>query len=166
DIYTEEHSKQKVGTREFAQAVAARMGQLPEKLTPVTYQGAPKQTLASKTSTRPLEVKEMVGVDLFLDWTKGTANELGAQLEPLAGPEFKLNMISNRGVMVYPGGFPDTLTCDTWRCRFVGPNKEVISHAQIIALLGRFEKAGYDFVKFESLCNFDGKPGFSLGQGQ
>jgi isocitrate dehydrogenase len=166
DIYTEEHSTQKVGTREFAQAVAARMGKLPEKLKAVSYQGAPKQTLAARASVRAPEVKEMMGIDLFLDWTAGTPNELGAQLEKIAGPEFKLVMISNRGVKVYPDGFPDTLTCDTWRCRFMGPTGERISHGQVIALLGRAAQAGYDFVKFESLCNFDGKPGYSLGQGQ
>ena len=166
DTYTEEHSTQKVGTKEFAQAVAARMGQLPEKLTPVSYQGAPKQTLVSKSSTRVPEVKEMVGIDLFLDWTKGTANELGGQLEPLAGPDFKLMMISNRGVKVYPGGFPDTLTCDTWRCRFMRPDGGPVTHAQIVGLLDRTGKAGYDFLKIESLCNFDSKPVYSLSQGQ
>jgi isocitrate dehydrogenase len=42
----------------------------------------------------------------------------------------------------------------------------IVSHAQVISLLQRAKDAGFDFVKFESLCNFDGKAGFSLGQGQ
>src|SRR4051794_31932018 len=40
DIYTEGVSKQKVGTKEFAQAVVARMGQRPEKLKAVSYSNA------------------------------------------------------------------------------------------------------------------------------
>src|ERR687891_585505 len=43
DIYDERVSKQKVGTREFAQAVVDRLGQKPEKFKPVTYKSAPKQ---------------------------------------------------------------------------------------------------------------------------
>jgi isocitrate dehydrogenase len=41
-----------------------------------------------------------------------------------------------------------------------------VTHEQIIGLLGRVRQAGYDFIKMESLCNFDGQPGYSLGQGQ
>ena len=77
-------------------------------------------------------------------------------------------MIDNRGTKVWPNGFPDTITGDIWRCRFMpkqGSNARV-SHQQIIDLLGRVQKAGYDFVKTESLCTFDGQPGYSLGQGQ
>src|SRR4051794_21331200 len=40
DIYTEGISKEKVGTKEFAQAVVARMGQRPEKLKAVSYSNA------------------------------------------------------------------------------------------------------------------------------
>ncbi|MFM8572945.1 MAG: hypothetical protein ACKOAU_15225 [Pirellula sp.] len=36
----------------------------------------------------------------------------------------------------------------------------------ILALLARIHKAGLEFVKHEGLYNFDGKPGFSRGQGQ
>src|SRR5688572_1208499 len=45
DVYTEGISREKVGTREFAEAVAARVGQKPQKLSPVSYAAAPKQTL-------------------------------------------------------------------------------------------------------------------------
>src|ERR671939_190995 len=44
DIYDEQVSREKVGTREFAEAVAARVGQRPETLKPVSYKSAPKQT--------------------------------------------------------------------------------------------------------------------------
>jgi isocitrate dehydrogenase len=93
--------------------------------------------------------------------------EAGELLE-LSGDRLDLIMLSNRGTKVWPGGFPDTLTCDTWRCRFMsksGPNT-VVTHEEIIELLGRIRGAGFDFVKMESLCNFDGQAGYSLGQGQ
>ena len=70
DIYKEGVSKQKVGTKEFAQAVVARVGQKPEKLKPVSYAHAPKQTVtAAAASTRAQAKKDYVGLDVFLDWT-------------------------------------------------------------------------------------------------
>jgi isocitrate dehydrogenase len=168
DIYEEGVSTQKVGTREFAQAVVARMGQKPEKLKAVSYTSAPKETVGTALKEHPRQKKDMVGVDVFLDWTGGTPDDLAGHLLKLTGDGLNLIMLSNRGTKVWPQGFPDTLTCDTWRCRFMskkGPN-EVVSHEEIIALLGRIRQAGFDFVKMESLCNFDGQPGYSLGQGQ
>jgi isocitrate dehydrogenase len=167
DIYDESASKEKVGTREFAQAVVSRMGQKPEKLKPVSYKSAPKQTAGSAAQRVATASKETVGVDVFIDWTAGTANDLGAQIEKLAGNGLKLVMIDSRGTKVYPGGFPETLTGDTWRCRFMSASDNApVSPDTIIGLLQRFRSANLDFVKFESLRNFDGKPGYSLGQGQ
>jgi len=42
----------------------------------------------------------------------------------------------------------------------------VISHKQIIELLASVEGAGFDFIKIENLCNFDGDRGYSLDQGE
>jgi isocitrate dehydrogenase len=111
--------------------------------------------------------KELVGVDVFLDWTSGSANDLGDSLSGLSGDGLKLTMISNRGVKVWPGGHAETFCSDHWRCRF-RPEVEdgSISHNQIISLLGRFGDAGYDFIKTENLYTFDGERGFSLDQGE
>jgi isocitrate dehydrogenase len=167
DIYTEGVSKQKVGTREFAHAVVARVGQRPEKLKPVAYKAGASQT-ASKSAAgeRAREKKELVGVDVFIEWTNGTANDLGGQMERIAGSGLKLVMIDSRGTKVYPGGFPETLTGDMWRCRFAGADDGVINHGDVLNLLGRVRDANIDFVKVETLSNYDGKAGYSLGQGQ
>jgi isocitrate dehydrogenase len=59
------------------------------------------------------------------------------------------------------------MTSDMWRCRFMAKSdNQPVSHEQIIALLQRFNGAKFDFIKIENLCTFDGKPGYSLGQGQ
>src|SRR5688572_7447219 len=68
DIYTEGVSKEKVGTREFAQAVVARVGQRPEKLKAVSYKSGQKQTASkSAAGARPREKKDLVGVDVFIE---------------------------------------------------------------------------------------------------
>ena len=168
DIYAEGTSKEKVGTREFAQAVVARLGQKPDKLKAVTYKSAPKkqEAAADQSAARPRAQKQLVGVDVFVDWTDGSANDLGAKMEQLGGSAVKLVMIDSRGTKVYPGGFPETITGDLWRCRFEPTGGSGMQHSQIIDLLGRIQAGGVDFVKIESLYTFDGQPGYSLGQGQ
>jgi len=166
DIFTEGLSQRKVGTREFAESVAKRLGKEPAKLKTVVYK-KPQKSARGESSNRPRQRKDMVGVDVFLDWLGGTANDLGRKLEGLAGGDLRLVMIDSRGTKVYPDGFPDTMTSDAWRCRFMPETpKALLSHDQIIGLLQRLRAANLDFIKFESLCNFDGEPGYSLGQGQ
>jgi isocitrate dehydrogenase len=168
DIYDEKVSKQKVGTKEFAEAVVQRLGQTPQILKPRKYNKADEATSKPTASAaRPAPHKELIGVDVFLDWTSGSANDLGDGLTRLNGEGLKLTMISNRGVKVWPGGHTETFCSDHWRCRFLPESGDgKVSHAQVISLLGRFEGEGYDFVKTEGLYTFDGQRGFSLDQGE
>jgi isocitrate dehydrogenase len=160
DIYKEGVSREKVGTREFAQAVVARLGQQPEKLKAVHYQPGGSEAVNAQTSKREPEKKETIGVDVFLDWNKGTADELGAAIKPLEG-DLRLTMISNRGVKVWPEGSPEAFLTDHWRCRFTAQRDgEAITHAQITAVLKRITDAGYDFIQTQNLCNFDGHAGY------
>ncbi|MCA1578435.1 MAG: NADP-dependent isocitrate dehydrogenase [Acidobacteria bacterium] len=168
DIYDEKVSKQKVGTKEFAEAVVQRLGQTPQILKARKYNKAVEPMSKTTASVaRPVPHKELIGVDVFLDWTRGSANDLGDGVSRLNGEGLKLTMISNRGVKVWPGGHTETFCSDHWRCRFLPESGEGnVSHAQVISLLGRFAGEGYDFVKTEGLYTFDGQRGFSLDQGE
>jgi isocitrate dehydrogenase len=169
DMYKEGISTEKVGTREFAEAVVARLGQKPQTLKPVTYAA----NVAAAGDSKPIctirepQKKDLVGVDIFLDWWKGSyygvANELGQKVEALNGDGLKLQNIANRGVKVYPGGLPDTFTVDHWRCRFISAAAEgdVITPQQIVSLMQRFNESGLDVIKTENLYHFDGVRGFS-----
>lgn len=168
DMFTEGVSKEKVGTKEFADAVAARLGQKPEKLKAVTYVANVVETDPKPIYSTPApQTKELVGVDIFLDWWKGVyygvANDLGAAVEALNGNGLQLQAIANRGVKVYPGGQPDTFTVDHWRCRFVSDAGEgsPVKVEQILALLERLHVHHLDVIKTENLYNFDGQKGYS-----
>jgi len=168
DIYEEGKSREKVGTKEFAEAVAQRTGQTPQTLKAAKYKSgdelAPADNRKERTQTRAQ--KDLVGVDVFLDWTRGSPNDLGDALVKLNGDGTKLEMMSNRGVKVWPGGHTETFCSDHWRCRFLSDSEGgAITHAQIISLLNRFGDAGFDFIKTENLYNFDGARGYSLDQG-
>jgi isocitrate dehydrogenase len=162
DIFKEGVSKEKVGTKEFAQAVVARLGQKPEKLKAVEYK--PFHMPEPKMSSRTASKKDRVGADIFVTWEQAPEALAGIlQKSVVAG--MKLIMMSNRGTKVWPDGFPDTICTDVYRCRFQKEDGGV-SGALVADQIAKIEAAGLDVVKFESLYTFDGQPGFSLGQGQ
>src|SRR5918912_1723544 len=151
DIYSERMSTQKVGTKEFADAVIARLGQQPRTLKSVDYEVAQEHRVCRRPAAgaRLPARNDMGGVDLFLDWLDGTADQLAEALQRLGG-DLELTLISDRGVKVWPDGFPETYLTGHWRCRFMAPrpgtpsqalvgqraaHEAAISHGQIIDLL-------------------------------
>jgi isocitrate dehydrogenase len=163
DIYKEDLSTSIVGTQGFADAVIGRLGEIPVKFKPVNYSQASKQKMCRISFSRPSLKKELVGVDVFLDWQKGSAQTVGDQVSKLSNEKLKLSVITNRGVKVYPDGHPETFCSDHWRCRFRG---ESLGADDILNLLKSFADQGLDVIKTENLYTFDGKPGFSKGQGE
>ncbi len=163
DIFREGLSRERVGTAAFADAVIARLDSPPEHLRPASYQPSGIQV---KLGAPPVMRKELVGVDVFLDWSVGERIPavLGAQLEALNGDGLALEMITNRGVKVYPGGLRETFRTDHWRCRFYATAGGV-TFQQVLALLARIDAAGFEVIKSEHLYTFDGVPGYSQGQG-
>ena len=171
DIFKQDVSREKVGTAQFAEAVIARLGKVPAMLPPVHYARAAAAALPPTPSHAPSAKKEIVGVDVFVDWNGLNRDPelLARELTQANGDGIELTMISNRGTKVWPHGFPETFCTDHWRCRFersTGHGQRAITHTQITNLLQRIAAAGIDFIKTENLCTFDGEPGYSLGQGQ
>lgn len=164
DVYDHETSVQKVGTAEFADAVIDRLGQTPRALQQVAFNVIPQGGFFPARPERVPATKKLMGVDVFLDWNNGDADELGTKLQSLCSDGLELRMIGNRGVKVWPGGAPEILCGDYWRCRF--ESAEPIAKTAIIELLSRINAAGLDFVKTEQLCSFDGERGYSLAQGE
>jgi isocitrate dehydrogenase len=165
DIYKEGTSKQKVGTREFAQAVIANLGQKPSILKPVSYAGNTALNLP-RYQRKPAGKKELVGVDLFVHWAGLSPDELSSIVKKLESPNVELTMITNRGIKVWPDGFRETFCTDHWRCRFKPRAGQDIQKSDIVQLLQKSIQEGIDTIKTENLYAFDGKAAYSLGQGQ
>ena len=164
DIYKEGTSKQKVGTKEFAQAVIANLNNNPSVLKAVSYAGNSALTMPKYVRKAPMK-KELVGVDLFLHWTGTNPDELAEKVSKIS-QTIKLSMITNRGIKVWPEGFSETFCTDHWRCRFKPAEGELLTKQDIIQLLSSADANQLDTIKTENLYSFDGKPAFSLGQGQ
>jgi len=163
DVHDPTSSRERVGTRAFADAVIARLGEEPRTLAAVAY--ADRAPIHVEVAARPAQRKAQVGVDVFLDVPDAVPDELGARLEGLAGPRLRLDMITNRGQTTYPGGVPETLCVDHHRCRFVAADGDVTTE-EVLALLGRLAAADLPFIKTEGLFAFDGVEAFSRGQGR
>jgi isocitrate dehydrogenase len=162
DIYRDGVSRQKVGTREFADAVISRMGEKPAQLNPVSYRQVHFKIAAGPAKT--VKKKDLVGVDVFLDWTNGQTNDLAQTLTKISHSNLKLKLISNRGTKVWPDGAPETFCTDHWRCRFLSTGKA--SHEDILKLLKEVAALGFDFIKTENLYLFDDQKGYSAAQGE
>jgi isocitrate dehydrogenase len=165
DIFKEGVSKQKVGTKEFAEAVIGNLGQKPSQFKAVSYANGAALNLPKYQRKAP-KSKELLGVDLFVHWNGSSADELAEKVQQINTSEIQISMITNRGIKVWPDGFSETFCTDHWRCRFKPLEGKSLDKLQIIQLLGAAHEKGIDVVKTENLYAFDGKPAFSLGQGQ
>ncbi len=175
EIYRESRSARMLGTEEFADAVIARLGETPRTLRSWHIDAKHGGPVRIPPYRRKERTKQLVGSDLFVDWKGDDPEQIGTDLERLSGDTLKLKMITNRGVKVYPDGFPETFCTDHWRCRFIGRGTEasgeeiqyeVIGHQAITLLMNRLTEGGYEVIKTENLYLFDGERGFSLGQGE
>jgi len=165
DIFKEGISRQKVGTREFAKAVIANLGQKPSILKPVEY-GNKSGLNLPKYERKPAAKKVLVGVDIFVHWNQTNPDELADKLKKIESNGIKLTMITNRGIKVWPEGFKETFCTDHWRCRFKPTEGSEIHKTDIINLLTNAVEENIDTIKTENLYSFNGKEAYSLGQGQ
>jgi isocitrate dehydrogenase len=163
DVYTEGVSTRKVGTREFAQAVVERLGSRPAKLKPASYGEAAAPAAAAPLRERPRRDRVLVGVDVFVCF-RGNVADLEKRLRSRPADGLELATISNRGIKVWPDGFPETMQTEHWQCRFLAAG--ATTHSAVAGLLAKASEAGLDFIKTENLYTFDGERGYSLGQGE
>lgn len=165
EIFRDGVSKEKVGTEGFTKAVIERLGSKPEKLTAKEY-----PNIAGGIKLPPLKdpvnvTKKRVGVDLGLNWY-GTADELADKVRTCVNDNLKLHIISNRGTKVWPDGQPETFCADNWRLRFLADDGSEVKTSQVIALMQRMNEADLNFTKSVMLHDFDGKPGYTVAQGE
>lgn len=163
DIYQKDKSKALVSTTEFTDKIIENLGQIPKQLHSKIQDQGDSFKLPEYKRPAPKQ-KDFVGIDVFLHDSKHSPDEIAALLNQVTPESFKLNMISNRGVKVWPKGLEDTFCTDHWRCRFmVADSNSLKEWTQLISSL---MTNNFDVIKTENLYHFDGVPAFSLGQGQ
>lgn len=166
DIYTEGVSSIKVNTQDFAKEVISRLEQKPKKLK--VRETVTTQTKISEASFDNSKVERTLdGMDVFLCDNRRDPNVIGEQLMHAAEKtKMKLQMITNRGIKVFPNGNPETFCTDHWRCRFESKDGKQLIHKDLWHTLNAVTDSDLEVIKTELLYSFDGQPGYSLGQGQ
>ncbi|MFN3296512.1 NADP-dependent isocitrate dehydrogenase [Caldimonas sp.] len=159
DIHREGHSRRLLGTQAFAQAVVQRLGRQPEILRPVRFDANGPLQLPAPARRDPAP-KQLVGVDVFLQWRGAAPEQLGQALQRFGQGSLVLQLITNRGVKVWPHGLPQTFCVDHWRCRFKATDDQA-NFGEVLALQARLHEAGYEVVKTENLYHFAGEPGYA-----
>lgn len=115
-----------------------------------------KESLAIRP--RKAAEKVLIGLDVFIDWKESNRdpNVIGDALRQVDAEGLKMQLITNRGVRVYPGGMKETFCSDHWRVRFFNADESAITHDQLIDVLQQVKALGFDFIKTENLYTFDG----------
>ncbi len=166
DVHAEHEANEPVGTDAFADAVISNLGCTPHRLATVEAGNSTRVEIPPLPKHEPA-TKELVGVDVFLHWDQAnrSADALAEKINAAAGTDgLRLKMLTNRGVKVWPEGAAETFCTDHWRCRFT--NDDDVAATDVYGLPAKLHAAGLDPVKTENLYRFDGKPGYSLGQGE
>ncbi|GIW74503.1 MAG: isocitrate dehydrogenase [NADP] [Phycisphaerales bacterium] len=169
--------KPAVGTRAFGAAIVENLGKAPQSRAALPTDGV-GDTVRFERPSRPRNntlmrtfetVKSVyVGCDIYLDTTL-SPQELAERLQAICAPTpFELKMMSNRGTQVWPSGSVYTEIVDYYRVRFElrdmmrAPS---LGQGPIILLLDRVAEK-FEVTDFQPLKHYDGKPGYSLAQGQ
>ncbi|MEM6811177.1 MAG: NADP-dependent isocitrate dehydrogenase [Pseudomonadota bacterium] len=165
DIYREDVSKTKVGTKDFSDAVIERLGEAPSTLSTVEYDKKGKGIILPALKDVLEEEKERVGVDIGLNY-KGSADNLAEDVQKCLTDNLVLSLISNRGVKVWPEGAKETFCTDNWRLRFESKNKEPVKTSEVVQLLSNLNEADMNFTNALMLHTFNGERGYSKAQGE
>jgi isocitrate dehydrogenase len=171
DIYSQEYSKQKVGTQEFAEAVVAHLSQKPMHFKPVQYQANVRAKIEcyGESLKRKVSHKVLVGVDVTIDNDQASLEELVKKLAAIQS-KLQLVVISSRGLKIWPNSMIDAPYTQHVTCRFQSASDikqlSAMSYEDILDLTQQLVGQKLDVVKTENLYTFDDKLGFSLMQGQ
>ena len=151
-------------TTEFTQAVISNLGKRSNVSAPREYKKVDLPPAEPGVKVVPASSRRVIGVDVYVE-SELDPEKLAASLEKLTKPSpIRLEMISNRGAMVFPSNGRRVSLVDHFRCRFVlRDNATTLGDADILSLLGTISDQ-YRWMHVEKLQEFDGEPAFSRSQ--
>ena len=178
DIYNASTSKQKVSTTQFAKAVLANLGNIPQQLNVANFQPAIKRDIVKNNEINtPCETRALIGCDVFVNWSAQNIAVLLEKLADLNNSTFVLKTISAKGLALWPSDYVAShISSDFLMLRFMGQGitgatstqiidtNLAVSNSDILQLLHFLIEKNIDFVKTENLYSFNNIACFSSGQ--
>ena len=160
--------EQATSTTGFTDAIIANLGRRPtvDYRRPPVVRAGPAPRAAAPTPGRCSNHPDgaLVGVDVFVE-ADMAPDQMGAALEELAAPEFRLELISTRGTKVYPATTARIDSVGWWTARFVSAGTTSVDDAAIGRLLERVS-GRFVWVDVVKLRVFGDEEGFTRAQGQ
>jgi isocitrate dehydrogenase len=151
-------------TTEFTQAVISNLGKRSKLSPPRDYRKVELPPANPGVSVVPAAKRRVIGVDVYIE-SDFEPNALAGNLEGLiqASP-MRLQMITNRGALVFPSSGRRISLVDHFRCRFVPRDGAAsVGDSEILSLL-QIVGGQHRWMHIEKLQEFDGEPAFSKSQ--
>ncbi len=151
-------------TSEFTKSVISNLGKRSKVSPPRDYKKVALPSAQLGVNVVSAKTRRVTGIDVYVE-SDLEPKALAASLETLAkASALRLEMITNRGAMVFPSGNRRVSLVDHFRCRFVLRNSASdLADADILTLLGTIGSQ-YRWMHIEKLQEFDGEPAFSKSQ--
>lgn len=169
NVYTKDVKQQgSVSTSDFTNGIIKNLGKSFPGYVKGGNQKIQLQNIPHAHSNQASVNRCLVGVDIFIESSQHLLC-IGENLENIcADLPFKLKVISNRGIKVYPFSDCDIQPSliDAFRCRFVRKDESMqINDFHITNLLDQVSKL-FNWHHIEKLNIFNGKEGFSKVHGE
>jgi isocitrate dehydrogenase len=151
-------------TTAFTDAVISNLGKRSQVSPPKAYTEVALPASQLGVNVVRAKSRRLSGVDVYIE-SELDPRALAASLEKLAQTSvLRLEMISNRGAMVFPGPERRVSLVDHFRCRFIG--REAASNLGDADILKLLESVGsqHRWMHVEKLQEFDGTAAFSKSQ--
>ena len=151
-------------TSEFTQAVISNLGKRSKVSPPRDYKKVELPPAQKGVNVVPATNRRVSGVDIYVE-SSLDPKALAAGLEKSTQSSgMRLQMITNRGAMVFPSSDRRVSLVDHFRCRFVlRDGAASASDADILALV-QIVGGQHRWMHVEKLQEFDGEPAFSKSQ--
>ncbi len=151
-------------TTEYTEAVISNLGKRSKVSPPKNYKKVDLPPSQPGVSVVHAKSRRLAGVDVYIE-TDLDPNELASDLEILGkSSPLTLQMITNRGAMVFPSSNRSVSLVDHYRCRFVlRETATKLGDAEILSLLATLG-AKHRWMHIEKLQEFDGESAFSKSQ--
>ena len=137
DMFNSSNSKQKVSTTEFTDALIERLGQKSLKIHSKDIIIEKQNNLLEPKTKTEVKNRVLVGIDLYIFQNYANMDELVVILENLPKKlNLQLQMISSRGLQIWPVNVNENEISDLLRCRFVSKNPDkLVYQKDILELL-------------------------------
>ena len=151
-------------TTEFSRAVISNLGKRSKVSPPRDYKKVELPAAQLGVNVVRAKSRRLMGVDVYVE-SELEPKALATSLEGLAkSSPLRLEMITNRGAMVYPSSERRVSLVDHFRCRFVPRNSASdLADADILTLMATIASQ-HRWMHIEKLQEFDGKSAFSKSQ--